>query len=429
MSFLKLLLEGMKHENTKLCKRGFILVFVFYVIVMLRHKSKKALVIGAGSGRDIASATLLSEGLRKNGTKVDLAGFLTPRAIHSFNGSFEKPINRLSTDSRKFSPAKKADSLDNYYEPLLLSLNEELDLGLQNIFLFSLQYGSKELARQFQNLVTSLDYDLIIATDVGGDILAGERDFPLLMTALVDLSCLKMLSCLQTNADMQLAVISPGVDGEIPRKRLLEILQNLDRRGCFLHVVQFRDSDEYEKFVEVNRQINLRTKSYSHTFEMIKRMIELNPEPFRIETYKKEIGIDQTTWSIPFRVELDPLLIDKIFFFDLRRIFQTTCTKGAKNSSVLEAFLDIKRRGAGGSEVDFSYIPLGLGDGTYLDPLFVLVPCNRAQGKLREEILSAGLSSVMEGRIRKALIMRRDFPFIPNDFVFGDDGDFMVIGK
>lgn len=397
--------------------------------MLLQKRYKRALVIGAGSGRDIASALLLTEGLRKQGTKVDLAGFLTPWAMHTFNGKLEKPVNRLLSRSRKFRINRRSETLDCYFEPILVKLNREMGLGLENIFLLSLHHGSRALEIQLQDLASSFGYDLILAVDVGGDILARKKDLPSLMTPIVDQSCLKALSGLQTDADMLLAVISPGVDGEIPRRRLKGIFQELEQKGCFLHFHCFRDSVGYKTFVDVNTQINQRVDSKSRTFETITRMLAHDHDSSIVETYRKEIRVGQTTWSIPFPVDLELSLIDKVFLFDLRLMACNGCIDGTEYSNVLDAFIDLKRNGAGGTEVDLSFIPLLMRNGTYVEPVFILVPCELAKGKLREEILQAGLSLVMEGRIRKALVMKRDLPSIPDELVFGKDDDFMFIGR
>ena len=103
---------------------------------MLKQKKySRALVVGAGSGRDFASAVLLTEKLCKSGAKVDLAGFLAPWALHEFDGKLEQPLNRLTKKSRKFSPNNCSLSLEGYFEPHLLSLNKEMDLGIKNFYL------------------------------------------------------------------------------------------------------------------------------------------------------------------------------------------------------------------------------------------------------------------------------------------------------
>ena len=113
-------------------------------------KYSKALVIGAGSGRDIASSVLITEKLREQSINVDLAGFLTPWALHEFDGDLEKVVNSLSKPSRKFIATKEGVSLDSYFEPELIEINKESDLGIGEIYLFSLHYGTKKLRKELE---------------------------------------------------------------------------------------------------------------------------------------------------------------------------------------------------------------------------------------------------------------------------------------
>src|SRR3989344_7713833 len=137
----------------------------------------KALVIGAGSGRDIASAVLITEKLREKRTEVDLAGFLTPWALHEFDDELERPVNKLSErPTRKFIANREAVSLDSYFEQQLMPINRELGLGIGDIFLFSLHYGTERLRIELEKLVAQKGYDFIVAVDVGGDILARRKD-------------------------------------------------------------------------------------------------------------------------------------------------------------------------------------------------------------------------------------------------------------
>jgi len=138
----------------------------------MSSKYSKALVIGAGSGRDIASSVLITEKLREQGIELDLVGFLTPWALHEFDGELEKTLNKASKPSGKFIATNREVSLDSYFEPELPEIKEEFGLGIGEIYLFSLQYGTEKLREELEGLVTQKGYDLIVAVDVGGDILA-----------------------------------------------------------------------------------------------------------------------------------------------------------------------------------------------------------------------------------------------------------------
>ncbi len=304
----------------------------------------KALVIGAGSGRDIASSVLITEKLREQGIDVDLAGFLTPWALHEFDGELEKTVNKSSKPSRKFIATQKEVSLDSYFEPELPEINEELGLGIGEIYLFSLQHGTESLREELEGLVRQRDYDLIVAVDVGGDILAHRRDLASVYTPIVDLTCLEVLADLKTTADKYLTVVAPGVDGEIPSQRLAEIIGN----ERILRREQLNpESRNYQTFVQVYDEINRRTKSSSHTGDVIRKIVEGKSD--FTEEYKRN--------GVSFTVKLDKELASGIYYFDLEAVKSQRRSVGVSYENISEAHRLMKEMGASGTEVDLTYVP------------------------------------------------------------------------
>jgi hypothetical protein len=389
---------------------------------MLKQKKfQRALVVGAGSGRDFASAVLLTEKLRKSGAKVDLAGFLTPWALHTFEGKLEQPVNKLTRNSNKFTPNQRYHFLSDYFEPLLLDLNEELNLGLKNLYLLSLQHGMDRLQTQLQALVSSEKYDLILAADVGGDILAQKSDFSSIKTPIVDQSCLNLLKRLKTDAERVLAVVSPGVDGEIPIPRILDIVNKLRKDGSFLGEEIFFDSESFSRFLAVNEAINMRSGSYSHTFKMIRDFSMKMNGSSSLETYLQEIKIGNHTWMLKSPIKLDADLMQKIFYFDLIGLSTIDITY----PDIFNAFLELKRCGVCATEIDFSHIPIGINDSAYESSLYMLTPATSINEELRKEMLLEGLRLVHSREVGKALIHKDDFALLgiyPGSALYSVDG-------
>ncbi|MAF99578.1 MAG: hypothetical protein CMH61_03100 [Nanoarchaeota archaeon] len=302
-------------------------------------KYSKVLVIGAGSGRDIASSVLITEKLREQGIDVDLAGFLTPWALHEFDGELEKTLNRSSKPSRKFIATKEDVSLDSYFEPELPEINEELGLGIGEIYLFSLQYGTERLREELEGLVRQRDYDLIIAVDVGGDILAHRQDLASVYTPIVDLTCLDVLADLRTTADKYLTVVAPGVDGEIPSERLKEII---GKERALKREQLTPESRNYQIFVQVYDEINKRTKSSSHTGDVIRKVV--GGQSDLIEEYKRG--------NVSFNVQLDRELASGIYYFDLEAVKSHRRDMQVSYGNISEAHRLMKEMGASGTEVD-----------------------------------------------------------------------------
>ena len=372
----------------------------------------KALVIGAGSGRDVASCVLMTVKLRRLGVRVDLGGFLTPWALHTFNGEIEQPVNELTgRESKKFLPSGGGASLTSYFEPELVKLNRELGLGVEEFYLFSLHYGTGPLREALGRLVEENSYDVVVALDVGGDILAGEADYPWLLTPIVDFSCLAVLGELTTGIDRYLSVVAPGVDGEVPRENLKKIFDELNAKGLVLSSEKIsKKGSAYQLFSQAARAINSRTSSVSNTFRIIERVVA-SPDPNLNERLHKRIKIGDKAWRISFPIDLESSLVDRVFHFELSTIYGTKRTP-LSYKNIFEAFVKMKQLGMGGTEVDVAFVPLSMEDGRFEETVFLLTPSDRIGAKQRIEIIEYGLALAARGSVVNTVLLERDCDFI-----------------
>jgi hypothetical protein len=380
----------------------------------------KALVIGAGSGRDMASAVLVTEKLRKLGTGADLAGFLTPWALHTFDGQLEKPVNELTGNrTTKFIASKDGVSLDSYFEPELVKLNTELGLEIGKFYLFSLQYGTAKPRDQLERLIKENSYDAIIALDVGGDILARKKDYPWLLTPIVDFSCLSILAALPSTVDSYLTVVAPGVDGEIPCRNLQEIFDELESKGLLLYSEALRkESSHYQVFQRINDEINSRTRSYSNTFRLIEKVVSSTREHVS-ETLEKKLSVKERRWRLSFPIDLRPSLAKGMYHFDLKSIHSIRDV-GLWYENIFEAFVKLKQLGAGGTEVDLSFVPGSIEGGAYKDTIFFLTPPERLEHSIRKAIIEYGIKLMAQGAIECSVMLEKDrhvFNLSPNSDV------------
>jgi hypothetical protein len=376
--------------------------------IFSKKSYSKALVIGAGSGRDIASCVLVTEKLRKLGIGFDLAGFLTPWALHMFDGELEKPVNELADNrSKKFIASKEGVFLDSYFEPTLYKLNREFGLEVGHFYLFSLQYGTERLRSELEDLIRKNAYDVLVAVDIGGDILARKKDYPWLLTPIVDFSCLSIVAGLRSTIDTHLTVIAPGVDGEIPCQNLQEILDELEGKGLVLGFEELTNSSShYQAYQRINHEINSRTGSASNTFRLIERVLASSKAHIS-ETLEKRVSVEGRKWHLSFPVDLRPFLAKGVYHFDLRSIYSMRNT-GLSYGSVFEAFRKLKELGAGGTELDLSFVTGSIGDGGCEDIVFLLTPPDRLEESLRIEILTYGIQLTARGDIPCSVILAKD---------------------
>ena len=368
----------------------------------------KALVIGAGSGRDIASSVLVTDKLRKLRIGVDLAGFLTPWALHTFDGELEKPVNELADKrSKKFIPSREGVSLDSYFEPELVKLNREFGLEIEKIYLLSLQYGTAKLRDQLERLIKENSYDAIIALDVGGDILARKKDYPWLLTPIVDFSCLSILAGLRSRIDSYLTVVAPGVDGEIPCRNLQEIFNELKNKGLVLCTEELRkSSSNYQAFQRINNEISSRTGSYSNTFRLIEKVV-CSSRAHISETLEKRVSVKERRWKLSLPIDLRQSLAKGMYHFDLKSIHSIRDV-GLSYKNIFEAFVKLKQLGVGGTEVDLSFVPGSIEGGGYKDTFFFLTPPERLEGRVRMGMLEHGIKLTAQGDIQCSVILAKD---------------------
>lgn len=380
-------------------------------------KSSKTLIIGAGSGRDMASAILVRERLRNNCPHVDLAGFLTPWALHSFDGKIEKPVNTIFNNPRKFIPLKEESPLGIFFEPLIEKYNVDYDLGIDGIFLFSLQYGTDILLKKIDELIRDQGYDLIVVVDVGGDILTRMKDIHTVLTPLVDLTCLHLLSEISHPVESYLAVIAPGVCGELPPHSLKDIMEEFEHDGFQVEkMVYTEESMEFKKYEQLNRAINSDLNAYSHTEKIINQVVRFEKNSNFKTTYRKKYRLLEREFVFPFEVEVEREFFNTIFVFELKQVKNARQDLMIPYQNVLEGFLKTRSNGTCGTEIDMSFIPTGFDENGYRQPVFLLTPCCYAKGDSRKAIIEAGCEQVKKNKIKYAVILRKDKGLIPTRF-------------
>ena len=99
------------------------------------------------------------------------------------------------------------------------------------LFLHDFTGGAVGLADQLRSLAEALDAESLTVVDVGGDVVARGNE-PRLLSPLAD--SLTLAASIQTGLPVRLAILGPGVDGELTAGEVTEILTTLhaDRVGA-----------------------------------------------------------------------------------------------------------------------------------------------------------------------------------------------------
>jgi hypothetical protein len=324
-----------------------------------------------------------------------------------FDEVLEKPVNELTQkSSKKFIPSREGVSLNSYFEPTLYGLNREFDLGVGRFYLFSLQHGTEKLGQEFERLVKENFYDAVIAVDIGGDILARKEDYPWLLTPIVDFSCLSIVAGLRSGIDSYLTIIAPGTDGELPSQNLQDILSKCQREGLVLGFEELtRGSSHYKVYERVNREVNSRTGSRSNTFRLIEKVLDSSANVQDVR--EKRVFVKERKWHLSFPVDLWPSLAKGMYHLDLKGVYAMR-NAGLRYERVLEAFIELKNLGAGGTELDLSFVAGSMAAQGFHDTLFLLTPPDRIEESVRKEILTYGIQLTARGDIPCSVLLAKD---------------------
>jgi hypothetical protein len=178
----------------------------------LYHNHKKALVLGTGGGNDIVSALIVALDLQKHGLEVGLAGVNSPAAIHTYGGELEQPVNRIVPNTRRYIPAKISREI-SYVDAHLPELLEKHDMQIDALYDLSVRFGTEKLTEGMRALIAQEQYDLLVAVDVGGDILARGAQDAEILSPQMDLTSLHLLE--KVGIPSVLIEMGYGTDGEL----------------------------------------------------------------------------------------------------------------------------------------------------------------------------------------------------------------------
>jgi hypothetical protein len=317
----------------------------------LFNNYKKILIIGAGSGADILSSLLIVNELKNKNNIIDLAGFLTPWAVHYFDNLIEKPINIIKDGKNEKVKLGKTNISLPFFETTLHKLNKGNKLGVNKMFLFSLQKGTKVLKKNIEKIINKEGYDLILVVDVGGDILVDKANLKDIFTPIVDISCLNIFSNIKTKAKKYLIVIAPGIDGELKTKNLKLIIKKYEDNNKLIFTKKL-SSLKSDYFLKASNSLN-KVGFTNHTPKIIKKIINNNLK--NKEVYCKKSIFNNFQITTKYEVLFNKYLVNNIFCFKLKDIFDN-CPIKEDYSNLQEAFLLFKNKAVGGTEIDLSYI-------------------------------------------------------------------------
>jgi hypothetical protein len=136
------------------------------------------------------------------------------------------PGPRRRTDFQNLAPlagvAAEVTDRSDTLPPGRSSLPRVAAEGFGRVLLHDFEGGAVGLAAQLTQLVSALEVDRLTVVDVGGDIVARGPE-PTLLSPLGD--SLTLAACFRLGVPTTVAIVGPGVDGELPTPYVYELLQ------------------------------------------------------------------------------------------------------------------------------------------------------------------------------------------------------------
>lgn len=214
---------------------------------------RNILVVGAGGGGDIVTASVFALKLRRLGFNTYISAPPWERiVVDSVPGpiGLDEVRNFVSRGDYYLVIDGSSYAVRGGKRVVFQASNVSRAVG-EPIYIYSLRGGVEDAYRGLRELCGVLSIDLVVGLDVGGDILAkGFEDD--LWSPLADQMTLSTLYRLASSDSIPsiIAVASPGADGELSREYVLERINELARLDGFIGALGF-DRDDLEVFERI----------------------------------------------------------------------------------------------------------------------------------------------------------------------------------
>lgn len=358
------------------------------------EKYKKALLIGTGGGNDIVSTLIPAMHLQKKGLKTDIAGVLSPAAIHIFDGKLESVVNEISEKTSRFIPTPTNTHI-SFVDGYLPNVVNDNGIEINKFYDFSTRFGTTKLIKEVNELIKQNNYDLVIAVDVGGDILARGKKDSKILSPMMDFTTLYLLNNLKV--DSYLLEFGLGTDGELRPRGMKEILNELKKDNLLLYESKMLAKDlEIQKFRNVFDEI--KKIRAGHTAVMTLQTLDDKLGKDIISKYRFRSQIEKQKWHTPFEVVLPNEYFGKTYLINGSELAKKRTKTIFPYENSLEQYIRLKNISPKWkTEMDLFYL---WSENNWSstkkegNSLFFLTPSTNIPKNQRNEIIKYGIENV-----------------------------------
>ncbi len=280
------------------------------------EKYKKALVIGTWWWNDIVSALIPALYLQQEWIETDIAWVLSPWAIHTFDGWWEKPVNEIEGEIKRYLPKKNGQKEISFIDWFLPKIVHEAGIYIAHFYDFSLRFWTENLRQALKELIKQQWYDLIIAADVWWDILARPNKDLTVLSPMMDMTMGYI--CGNSDVDTYLMEFGLGTDGELRPEGIHEIINELQGNKMIVHESTIENNNpSVQLFKEAYKHIS--TIRTGYTWKMLLETLDAPNKTKDIQfIHGLTSYIGKQKWDNPFSVVLSAEYFGKTYLIDMK---------------------------------------------------------------------------------------------------------------
>ncbi len=382
----------------------------------ITHKYNKALVLGTWWWNDIVSSLIVALDLQKQGIQTDIAGVLSPWAIHFFDGQKEQPINRISWEVKRFINSKTPKEI-SFVDWVLPSIASQHWVNISNYYDFSTRFWTARLSQELNKLIQQNQYDLFVPVDVGWDILARWKEDDTLLSPIMDFTSLNLLKTL--NIDNYLKEFWLLTDWELRPHWVQKILEELELKWLLVDQSQISlQDDNVQTFIKIFNEIK-KIRAW-HTWVMTIQTLEKLWSNQDIDTqYRFRSQIGKNKRHTPFEVNLPYQYFGKTYLIDGKRFATERPNTAFDYENTLDQYIKLKStQMKWKTEMDLFYLRSWDNRTTTQQSWYCmqfLIPSTMIDIQSRKEIIQAWIEQLSSLESDLALISADDINLVQQD--------------
>lgn len=378
------------------------------------NKYNKALILGTWWWNDIVSSIIIALDLQKKGIQTDIAGVLSPWAVHYFDGQKEQPINRIQGDVKRFINSKSFKEI-SFVDGFLPGIAAKHGVNISNYYDLSTRFWTKKLSQEMDNLISTNQYDLFVAADVWWDILARWKEDDTLLSPMMDFTSLNLLKTL--DIDTYLEEFWLLTDGELRRQWAQIILNDLIAKSLLLGQDKLSLQDEnIQTFIKIFDEIK-KIRSW-HTWVITLQTLEkIWSYEDLITQYRFRSQIGKQIWHTAFDVEIPYQYFAKTYLIDWKKFATERKATAFEYENILDQYIRLKSLQKNRkTEMDLFYLRSWDNWTTPEQKWYCmqfLVPSTMIPQQERAAMLQAWISQLLSWETDLALISHDDLALVP----------------